>query len=561
MRKLLKGGNVINVFTGNIIKANVLIEDDTIIGVGEYDTADIIEDVSGKFLCPGFIDGHIHIESTMMTSPELARVSLAHGTTTIVADPHEIANVCGTAGIEYMLASSKNLPLNVYIMLPSCVPASGFDESGACLDSQALSAFYSEKRVLGLAEMMNYPGVIYEDESVLSKIKEANKLGKHIDGHAPLLSGKELDKYISYGISTDHECSCFAEACEKIEKGQWVMIREGSGARNLSGLIDLFSVPWCRRCILVTDDKHPHDLISEGHIDFIIRKAVSMGKDAIVAVQMATIQAAMCFGLKNVGAIAPSYKADIVVMNNLENVDICDVYVSGKKVCDNKNVDFNYAAEIDDEILKKVYDSFNLKPLDDNAFYIENKGKKCRVIKTIPGQLLTEEYITNINFEINNGIDLQRDILKIAVVERHKQSGHRGVGFISGIGLKQGAIASSVAHDSHNIVVIGTNDEDMVLATNRIIALGGGYVAVNGGKIISELALPIAGLMSEKSAEEISKENEILEKAIASLGANVGSAPLMTMAFMSLSVIPNLKMTTKGLVDVNKQQLVSLFAE
>lgn len=562
MRTLLKNGIVINVFTGEPEKTNVLIEDDRIIGVGDYtdDEADQTEDLTGKVICPGFIDGHIHIESTMMTTTELARVSLLHGTTSIIADPHEIANVCGSTGIQYMLEASKGLPLNVYIMLPSCVPATPFDESGAVLTEEDLARFYTDERVLGLAEMMNYPGVIAGDSEILKKIRGTRSRGLVVDGHAPLLSGKDLDRYLSAGIQSDHECSSFKEATERIRKGQWVMIRQGTAARNLEDLIELFEEPYCQRCLLVTDDKHPEDLLHEGHIDSSVRKAIQMGKHAITAVRMATLNAAQCFGLRDVGAIAPGYRADLLILRDLESVEIESVYAQGKKVVSDNTVAPIEAPPVKDQILKAVKNSFYVQELTEQDFKIEEKSDRCRVIKTIPHQLLTEEWITDIHWQ-NNGIEPERDILKIAVIERHMNTGHIGLGLISGIGLKKGAIASSVSHDAHNIVVIGANEADMALAANHIIQVGGGAVCVCDGEVLADVPLPIGGLMCEEPAESIAERNANLAESIASLGAPEDSAPLMTMAFMGLAVIPNLKITTRGLVDVNKQQLVSLYVE
>lgn len=453
MKLLLKNAQIVNVFTDRLETANVLIDDEKIIGVGEYnDTdADTVRDLSGKIICPGFIDGHIHVESTILTPPELARVCLPCGTTAIVADPHEIANVCGFSGIVYMLEASENLPLSVYIMLPSCVPSTPFDETGAVMEAEELRVLYSHPRVLGLGEMMNYPGVLADDPKVMQKISEAHELGKLVNGHAPLLGGRGLDKYIAAGISDDHECSTIDEAVERISKGQHVMIRQGTAAKNLEALLPLFDEPWSRRCILVTDDRHPAD------------------------------------------------------------------------------------------------------------FYIEPEGSRCRVIKITPGQLLTDESIAEIDFNRANGIDIKRDILKLAVIERHLNTGHKGIGFISGIGMKKGAIASSVSHDAHNLIVIGTNDEDMASAANRIRAMGGGNVVVSEGKIIAEMPLPEAGLMSDLSAAEIAAQNEEVRMAVHKLGASAEIEPFMNMAFLSLPVIPSLKITTLGLVDVNRQRLVPLF--
>ena len=561
MRTLLKNGLVINVFTGEIEKANVLIGDDKILGVGDYGDgeAENILDVSGKYICPGFIDGHIHIESTMLTPYEFAKTVIPHGTTAIVADPHEIANVSGMAGIAYMIGASENLPMKVYMMLPSCVPATPLDESGAILEAEDLRPLYKHPRVLGLGEMMNYPGVLTDNERVLNKIKDAKECGKLINGHAPLLSEKSLDKYIAAGIHDDHECSSADEAKERIRKGQWVMIRQGTAARNLEALLPLFDEPWSHRCLLVTDDRHPADLLEKGHIDGIIKKAVEAGKSVVTGIQMATIQAAQCFGLRDTGAIAPGYIADILVLSDLEKVQVCDVFYHGDKVVDNgRLIDF-VEPVVRNDIWKTVRNSFNLDKLTENKFHIESQNRKCRIIKTIPDQLITEELIEDIDFTKNNGIDVDRDILKIAVVERHFSTGHIGLGFISGIGMKKGAIASSVSHDSHNLIVVGENERDMTVAANRIRTLGGGLIVVADGKILAEMPLPVAGLMSQYSAAEAARENENIRNAVYSLGVPQNIEPFMTTAFVSLPVIPNLKMTTRGLVNVERQEIVSLF--
>lgn len=560
MKTLLKNGTVVNVFTGELTKENVLIEDDIIIGVGQYSDSDAekIEDVSGKYICPGFIDGHIHIESTMLTPAELAKLCVPHGTTAIVADPHEIANVCGVEGISYMLEASNEIPLNVYFMLPSCVPATPFDESGAVLTAEDLKPLYSSPRILGLGEMMNYPGVIFGNEDVMRKISDANELGKNIDGHAPFLTGKTLDKYISARIGSDHECAEIEEAKEKIRKGQFVMIRQGTAARNLDDLISLFDAPYNHRCLLVTDDRHPADIMKEGHIDNIIRLAVKKGKSPITAIQMATIQAAQYFGLRYLGAVAPGYRADILVLDDLETVDVKDVYSRGVKVVNSKKMIDIKAPHVSENLRRTVLNSFHTENLTEKDFHIDEKSEKCRVIKLIPGQLVTEELIQGINWDKNNGVDLERDILKLAVIERHKNTGHKGLGFIKGIGLKKGAIASSVSHDSHNLIVIGTNEKDMAIAANHICSVGGNVVVADG-EIIAQMSLPIAGLMSEVSGEEIAIENETVRKSVYGLGVPENVEPFMNMAFVSLPVIPSIKMTTLGLVDVDKQELLSLY--
>ena len=564
MRTLLKNGTVINTFTGETEKTNVLTEDGIIAGVGDYtdSDADIVKDVTGKYICPGFIDGHIHIESTMLLPSELARVCILHGTTAIVADPHEIANVCGAAGIDFMLKASEGLPLSVYIMLPSCVPATGFDESGAVLEAKDLEPLYDHSRVLGLAEMMNYPGVIARDPAVMAKIAAAKEKGKPINGHAPLLSGKPLDSYIAAGIGDDHECSSFEEAAERIRKGQRVMIRQGTAAQNLKALLPLFDEPWAHRCLLVTDDKHPADLLTHGHIDSIIRQAVKAGKDPITAIRMATLWAAECFGLRNIGAIAPGYKADILVLDDLNTVSVADVYCNGVLTCENGKIKPFDPPAPSQELWNTVRSTFNMPSVTEKDFHIDLQGiHKCNIIRIIKGELLTDEWQAEVDFDRNNGIDTERDILKIAVLERHKNTGHKCIGLIAGTGLKSGAVASSVSHDSHNLIVIGTNDADMAAAAETVRKMGGGCAAANNGITTAEMPLPIAGLMTDLPAEEIAALNEQLRETIHKLGVPADRELLMTTAFVSLSVIPHLKITTKGLVDVNKGRIVSLLSE
>ena len=562
MKTLLYGGTVVNVFTGELEKKNVLIDNERIVGVGDYtkEDADTLEDVTGKYICPGFIDGHIHIESTMLTPAELARLCVPHGTTAIVADPHEIANVCGVDGIKYMLEASKGIPLNVYFNIPSCVPATPFDESGAVLEAEDIRELYEYPEVVGLAEMMNYPGVIFDVPTVHAKINDAIAKGKIVDGHAPFLSGKDLDKYVSAGIGSDHECSTADEAIEKIRKGQRIMIRQGTAARNLVSLLPLFDDKYKHRCLLVTDDRHPADIMSEGHIDNIIRLAVENGKSAVTAIQMATIQAAEYFGIKFVGAVAPGYRADILVLNDLDSVDVRDVYSVGKKVVSGKEMKSFDKPIVDEKLCDIVMNSFHVGELSSSDFHIEEKSNKCRAIEIIPGELITKEKICEMDWSKNNGIDTDRDILKLAVVERHKNTGHIGLGYICGIGMKTGAIASSVSHDSHNIIVIGTNDEDMATAANHIRSFGGNVVVENG-KIIAEMSLPVAGLMADCPGEEVARANEIVRGAVYGMGVPDNIEPFMNMAFVSLPVIPSLKMTTQGLVDVDKWERVSIYCD
>ena len=561
MKTLLKNGQIVNVFTDSLVKANLLMEDDRILGWGDYTDADadVVEDVAGKILCPGLIDGHIHIESTMLMPSELAKVCLPRGTTAIVTDPHEVANVCGTAGIDFMMRASRGLPMHVYFMLSSCVPATPFDESGAVLTAAELKPFYARPEVLGLAEMMNYPGVIAGDSDILQKLADCLSCGKVADGHAPGLTGRGLDAYLAAGIESDHECSGEAEAKERISKGQWIMIRQGTAARNLQALLPLFAEPWNRRCLLVTDDRHPADFLAEGHIDHIVRLAARAGENPLVAIRMATLQAAQFFALRHVGALAPGYRADVVVLDSLEDFAVNAVFSAGKKVVENGEVLPFEAPVLPEEVMHSVLSSFNLPELTPADFHLAPESGRCRVIRLIPDQLLTDEVHEEIHWDVENGVDLERDILKLAVVERHKGTGHIGLGFIQGVGLKKGAIASSVSHDSHNLILIGTNEADLAAAANRIREMRGGCVFVVDGEVLAEMALPIAGLMTTVPAAEIAEANRCVREAVYDYGVPRNLAPFMSMAFVSLTVIPSLKMTTQGLVDVNRQERVSLY--
>ena len=559
MKTLLKNGSVVNVFTGEITHENVLIGDGIILGVGDYTEADEIVDISGCTVCPGLIDGHIHIESTMLAPAEFARAVLPHGTTAVVTDPHEIANVCGTKGIDFMLAMSEGLPVTVYINIPSCVPAMPLDESGAEILAADMLPYFGKPRVLGLAEMMNYPGVLAGVPEVLDKIKAAKAAGKVIDGHAPLLTGHDLDRYIAAGISTDHECMSAAEGAERIRKGQWLMVREGTAARNLEAFLPMFDEPFCRRSLLVTDDLHAADILDHGHIDNIIRRAVKAGKSVVTAIQMATVNAAQCFGLKNVGAVVPGYRADLLVLSDLESMTVRHVYCGGRPAVINGECQPFEAPSYDAPEWNSVLDSFDMPPLSADDLHIQPGSDNCRVIGVIPGELVTNELVMKLDLLKNNGIDIDRDVLKLAVIERHKGTGHLGIGYIKGIGLKRGAIAASVSHDSHNLIVIGTNDKDMAFAANRVRELKGGSVAVKNGKVVAELPLPIAGLMSDKDARTAAELNGSLNEAVRRLGVPENISPYMNMAFVSLTVIPHIKMTTHGLVDVRTQRIIPLF--
>lgn len=563
MKKLLKNGLVVNVFVDQVMQSDVLIEDDRIIGVGCYDAseADEVLDISGKYVCPGLIDGHIHIESSMLAPAEFVRACLPHGTTTVIADPHEIANVSGLNGIGYMLDATEGLPMSVYFMMPSCVPATAFDESGAQLTAADMASMFRHPRILGLGEMMNYPGVIGQDREVLRKIEVTRRANMIVNGHAPLLHGHDLDRYIAAGIYDDHECSTMEEAAEKLQKGQWIMIRQGTAARNLDGLLNLFEEPWSRRCLLVTDDKHPADLLESGHIDNIIRMAAAKGKSVLTGIRMATLQAAARYGLQDVGAIAPGYIADLLVLDDLDSFKVRDVYYKGKPVVENSAVIPFEARRVRNDVWKAVRNSFYLDSLTPERFHIVPKAGPCRVIRVIPDQLITKEERVALDFTTGNGIDVKRDILKLAVIERHMNSGHIGLGYITGLGLREGAIASSVSHDSHNLIVVGADEESMTAAANCVREMGGGLAVVRNGQVLASMPLPIGGLMGKKSAAEMARLNQEVRQAAEVLGHAEGIDPFMNLAFVSLPVIPDLKMTTLGLVNVNVQNLVPLFCE
>lgn len=550
---VLKNARIVNVFTNDIEPGDVAVKDGYIVGIGEYEGKEEI-DIGGKVICPGLIDGHIHIESSMISPSEFVKAVAPHGTAAVIADPHEIANVAGTDGIRFMIEASAGLPVDIFFMLPSCVPATPLDESGAELSAAELEPFYKEEQVAGLAELMNSYGTVRADEEIIRKIQGANSCGKRIDGHAPFLTGKDLNAYITSGVGSDHECSSFEEALEKLKRGQYIMIREGTAARNLEALLPLFDDKYCDRCMLVTDDKHGNDLIDNGHIDYIIRKAVKAGKNPLNAIKMATLNAAAYFGLKNRGAIAPGYIADIIVLSDLDDFTVEKVFKNGCLTVDGgKLVREIKAPAVDKEKYSRVYKSFNLREIKPSDFEIRDEGTRKRVIKVIPGQILTEELIVESS---SKEAETDKDIIKLAVIERHKDSGHTGVGFVTGYGLKKGAIASSVAHDSHNLIVAGCCDSDMALAANTVRENGGGLAVVCDGEVLSSLPLPIGGLMCDMDAHEVEDILSVMKEQARQLGVNEGIDPFMTLAFTALPVIPKLRLLTQGVVDVDTQSYV-----
>lgn len=542
---VLKNTKYLNVFSNEFLCGDIAVANGLIAGVGKYDGKTEI-DVSGKLVLPGFIDAHIHLESSMVTPAEFAKAVVAHGTTTVITDPHEIANVMGIDGVEYMIQASQNLPIDVHFMMPSCVPATEIDESGAELDCKDIDLYLDNKKVLGLAEMMNYVGVINGDKNVLSKIVTSQAHHKKIDGHAPELSGNDLNAYIAAGVYSDHECSTFENALEKLRKGQFIMIREGTAAHNLKALMPLLTQQYYSRCMFATDDKHPSDLLHGGHIDYIVKQALKNGADPIVALKTATHHAARYFLLNNKGAIASGYLADIVVVNNLEDFNVEMVFKRGKLVFDGEVKEFS-APTVDEKLAEKCFDTFHLDSVTPSSFKVDGK---LGLIGLVGGELLTR------NLGTADKIDVENDILKIACIERHKGTNHIGVGYVKGYSLKSGAVATSVAHDSHNIITVGCNDDDIAVAVNAIKDSKGGIAVVENGKIKALLELPIAGLMSDEPLTTVNEKLENAKSSAYELGADKSIDPFMTLSFLSLPVIPSLRITTKGVFDAEKWKML-----
>lgn len=551
---LLKNGRLVNVFSGEIHAESIAIKDGLIIGFGDYEAVEIV-DVGGRYVAPGFIDGHLHLESTMLSIPEFAKNVIPWGTTSVVADPHEIGNVMGLKGIQYILDSSEGLPLRVFVMFPSCVPATPFETSGAELDHTDMESYKDHPRILGLAEMMNFPGVLAMDPEIIKKIEVFQS--KVLDGHAPGLSGKGLAAYVAAGIGSDHECTSLEEAREKLRMGMRVMIREGSAAKNLDSLLPLVNEHNSRNCFFVTDDLDPEDLVEKGHLNSLVRTAIGKGVDPVRAIQMATLNPASYFKLRGLGAVAPGYIADLVVLEDLTDVKVGRVYHSGKLVAENGKAVVAAVGRAAAELPPTV--NVDWGKVGDLA--IEAKGKMANIIGVVPGQIVTQRVVDQA--PLSNGkvvADPSRDILKIAVIERHKGTGAHAVALIRGFGLKSGAISSTVAHDSHNIIVVGASDEDMLAAAREAAAMGGGMAAVENGKVLARLPLPIAGLMSDAGIASVRTNLEEIVAAAARLGCALEN-PFATLSFMALTPIPELKLTDQGLFDSVNFRFISLFEE
>lgn len=551
---VFKGGRVFNVFTGEPEETDLAVKGGLIAGLGRYHGAREV-DVSGRFLVPGFIDPHLHIESSMLSPAELAAVIVPRGTTALVADPHEIANVLGLKGIDYLLRASANLPLDIFFMAPSCVPATRLETSGAELGAEDLRPLLDEPRVLGLAEVMNFPGVINGLPEVISKLELF--ASRPMDGHAPLLSGADLCAYLVPGIGTEHECSMLSEAKEKLARGMRIFIREGSQAKNLADLLPLVTDHNFRRVAFCTDDRHPGDLLHEGHLDHVLGRAVSLGLTPARALTMATLNAAEAFGLKKRGALAPGYRADVVVLRSAEKFEVEKVFKDGRLVAAGGEL----TVPVTRFAIPEWAGPMNVAPLDQAALETRAAGPRVRVIELIPGQLLTGHAI--VDTPSQSGLlaaDSGRDLAHLAVVERHHGTGNVGLGLVKGFGFKQGALASSVAHDSHNIVAAGMSAAEILLAVKTVERMRGGLAVAAGDQVLAELPLPLAGLMSSAPAREVAAAGQKVKSAARELGCRLDD-PFMVLSFLALPVIPRLKLTDRGLVDVEKFDFISLFAD
>ena len=544
---VLKNATYVNVFSNELLTCDIAVANGLIVGLGSYE-GEVEYDMTGKIVCPGFVDAHIHLESSLVTPKEFVRATLPHGTTTVITDPHEITNVMGTDGIDYMFQATEGLPIDVRFMLPSCVPATPMDESGANLDYRAIDSFYDYPRVQGLAEMMNSYGVIHNDPEVVSKIVASQAHHKKIDGHAPGLTGKDLDTYIAAGVYSDHECSDIEDALAKLRRGQFIMIREGTAARNLEALAPLLTPQYADRCMFCTDDKHPSDLLEKGHIDYICREAINKyGVDPIIAVKAACHHASRYFLLNNRGAIAPGYLADFAIIDNFQDFNVEMVFKKGVLYYDHGQLKDFPKPQIEEYLDQRAHDTFHVTQLTEDDF---RDVRPRAVIGMVPGEIVTTD----------NGyadkVDTEKDILKIAVVERHKNTHHIGLGYIQGYGLKSGAVATSISHDSHNIIVVGTNSKDMAFAVNRIVENHGGIVVTENEQVKSELVLELAGIMSDSPLVEVNEKLEAAKDAAHALGVGHGIDPFMTLSFMALPVIPTLRITTRGIIDVVTQQYI-----
>ena len=546
---LLKNARIVNTFIGGIEQGNVAIYGDRIAGIGDYSEAKETIDLQGDYLAPGLINGHTHIESSMLHPAQYAQAVVPHGTLAVVTDLHEIANVCGLGGIKFVMNWAQKLPLDMLFMVPSCVPATTLETSGAKISAEEVKTLLAYPNVIGLGEVMNFPGVVSGDREVLDKIIASKN--RVIDGHAPGLGGKELNAYMAAGILSDHESTALEEGREKLQRGMYLMIREGSSEKNLDALLPLVTDNTLRRCFFVVDDRSCSDLLHEGDIDAVVRKAISRGMEPVRALQMATINAAEYFRLYDRGAIAPGYLANLITITNLSKLEADMVFYKGKLVARQGKPLFSLPP-----IPLELTNTVRIKPLTTELLKLTTAEGIYPVIEIVPGQIVTKKRMERVKVEDGTIVpDIGKDILKLAVVERHKASGNIGLGLVKGFGLKQGALASSIAHDSHNIVVVGTNDFDILKAIEEIEKLQGGLVVCAKGEILASLPLPVAGLLSPEPVDAVVTQFEHVERTAASLG-NLPPAPFSILSFLALPVIPELRLTDLGLVDVNAFKLL-----
>lgn len=554
---LLANGNVVNVLTNEVYPADVALSQGRIAGIGSYDAEEVV-DLKGHYICPGFIDSHVHIESSMLSVPEFAAQVAARGTTAVITDPHELANVLGTEGIRFVLAASKYCPIHVYVMLSSCVPASHLESNGAELNAIDLLPLLTDEWVLGLAEVMNFPGVIHNEPEVVQKLRIAGDY--NIDGHAPALTGRDLVAYVASGVQTDHEATSAEEAAEKLRLGMTIMIREGSAARDLDALLPLVTPSTADRFLFCTDDKDAADLAEEGHIDFMVRRVIASGIDPPLAVRIASYNAARHYGLRRVGAICPGYHAALTVLEDLESCRVSRVYQAGRLVALDGECVYKPPVERRQPILRSTV---NVPWLERDHFRVSCNGQasaRVHVIDVVEHRLDTGRFVEEIPAEDGNVVsDPDRDVIKVAVIERHQASGNIGLGFVRGFGIRNGAIAATVAHDAHNLIVAGTSDEDIYEAAVRLVKIRGGLCVTSGGKVLAECPLPIAGLMSNAPAAELREQLAAVRSAAAEIGCRM-RRPFMALSFLSLSVIGSLKVTDQGLIDVDRRQPISVLA-
>ena len=556
---VIKNCKVVDVYTASIIEGDIAICDDKIAGVGHYQGREEI-DAKGAYAAPGFIDSHIHIESSYVSPEEMGRLVVPCGTTTIIADPHEIANVCGLGGMEYMLEAAKGTALDIKYMFPSCVPATPFENAGAVLNASDMEKMLKDPSILGLGEFMNYPGILGTDDEVMNKIALAKGLGCLIDGHSPGLSGNDLSGYVAAGVHTDHECSSLGEMKDRLSRGVYVLLRQGSACHDLETLLHGITPANSRRCLLCSDDRQPKTILEEGHINNHLRLLVKNGIDAMTAIQMASLNAAECFHLYDRGAIAPGMRADIVLLDDLTDFHAQSVYIAGEKVAENGT----YLLPVNPVRSDLVMGSMDVKNFSKERLVLPLKSSKVYTIDICPGGVLTKKGTAEVTRDADGNFvfDPTQDIVKVAVIERHHGTGNVAVALLRGYGMKDGAIAVSIAHDSHNIITVGVNDEDMELAVNTLVKSGGGMAIVKQGKVIGEMPLPIAGLMSDQSMEWVSEKLEELHRtAFEELQISENVEPVMTLCFMSLPVIPELKLTDEGLFDVTKFAFIPIECE